>query len=84
MKRYAVTFKETKKYNPYERTNIVQAQNEAHAENLIHATFNSFHFDQTLGMQVPSNRIEIIETKKVKDKKAKTNVAEKVKEAVSV
>lgn len=73
LKKFNVTFVETSKYNEVERTNLVEAVNEASAENLIHKTFGSFTQapDGLFGMMrfVPSDKVQIVKTVEVKEKK---------------
>jgi len=64
MNKYKVTFKENKKYNPYTRTVVVEANNDIVARQLIVSEFGSWsrQFNPELKkyIKLPSNRIEII------------------------
>lgn len=69
MKRFAVTFKENKKYNPTIRTVEVETENAYSAEQLIHSKFGSFKYDRQSMQDVPSDKISILKTKEVKERK---------------
>lgn len=72
MKKFNINFTENKKYNPATRNVVVVANDEIHARNIFTAEFDSFTFDKTLLMQVPSS------------KRVKINKVEEIKEKVTV
>jgi ribosomal protein L20A (L18A) len=70
MKKFNVTFKESKKYNPATRTVMVVANDEFHAKDLVYSEFGSFRFDTKLNAEVPSDtHIKVTNVKEIKEKK---------------
>lgn len=69
-KKFNVTFTENTKYNPFTRTVTVEAMDEFHARRLIASQFDSFKFDKTLRIKVPTGKkITIDKVKEVKKDK---------------
>jgi len=72
LKKIEVTFAQTSKYNEVERTNLIEAENQNHAELLLHQKYGSFTTETNdFGMMfnVPSNKVRIIKTIEVKESK---------------
>lgn len=70
MKKFEVTFKENKKYNPATRKTYVETTDSENARLMVIEEFGSFGRDKSNGIFStfkPSNKIEILDVKEVKE-----------------